>query len=153
MSRCDNVPESGWYPCFNKSQVGGEHSSSAVESPAPRSRSGVDPGSSVYVASAPGVAGPWKRELNNAPLSINFTGSWANGASNPAPFFMDDGSVRLYFTSEPCPPGSGNMAPACIGLAIAPSWNGACPAVVTRVASRTGVALWHDVIACVSCDP
>jgi len=44
-------------------------------------------------------------------------------AGNPAALMEPDGSVKLYFTSRPCPPNSGAKAPNCIAMATAPSWD------------------------------
>ena len=59
-------------------------------------------------------------------MSINRTGSWADLGylGNPAPFVFPNGTVNLYFTATTCPPGSGNLSPACIAMARADSFAG-----------------------------
>ncbi len=71
--------------------------------------------------------GPWTPFANNSGVSIDFTGSWAvNGANggNPAPFYFPNGTTLLYFTAAPCPSDWGSLAPNCVAVARAESWQG-----------------------------
>ena len=108
----------------------------------------------AYVSVADSPNGPWTRAFNNSFLPVNVTGSWTGGITNPAPFINADGSVLLYFAGSPCPPGWG-LAPNCIGMATAPSWEGpyqvhAAPAPITRPESevRLRFALRFLSVAC-----
>ncbi len=51
-------------------------------------------------------------------------GSWTNGIDNPAPFIFENGTTLLFFRSETCPKNWGALAPACIGVARADTWQG-----------------------------
>ena len=94
------VDPSEFSPCFNKSDV------HPVPPPAMTLSSTVrtapDPGAEVFISSSKaGPNGPWTREFNNGPLTINYdkSGAWPQSATNPSPLELPDGSVRLYFTS------------------------------------------------------
>ena len=121
------VPPAQWSPCWNASEAGPgwtpPTAPRALDATgwsvgAPASTSAPNPGNTAYVTSAPASDGPWTRELDNAGVPINFTGSWTDAlAGNPAPLVMPDGSVNLYFTATPCPPNSGAKASNCIAVA------------------------------------
>ena len=51
-------------------------------------------------------------------------GSWTNGIDNPTPFIFENGTTLLFFRSETCPKNWGALAPACIGVARADTWQG-----------------------------
>ena len=93
-------------------------------------------GDAFFIATAKNLSGPW-----NTSAGINATVNqpphapadyWATHKSNPAPFIFENGSALLFFSSQNCPPGwPGALAPACIGMATAPSWRGPFTAVGT----------------------
>jgi hypothetical protein len=93
-------------------------------------------GDTFYVATAPTLKGPWNTS-NTSFVSVNQppnAGSkfWAIHKSNPAPFIFPNGTALVYFSSQNCPLGwPGALAPACIGVAVAPSWRGPYTAVGT----------------------
>ena len=126
-----------WQPCYNASSLGGE---GEVPSPAPAPRAS---GSEIYVRTAPSLAGPWAPFANNSPLVFTFNGSFAravNGA-NPAPFFFANGTVLMYFSANPCPPGWGQASPGnnCIFVARGEHWGGpfaALPLPITHPESE-----------------
>jgi hypothetical protein len=134
------VPAAKWAPCWNASEAGPGWAPPAK--PAPLDAAGwsvgaaaPNPGNTAYVTAAPTASGPWTRELDNAGVTINFTGSWTAAlAGNPAPLVMPDGSVNLYFTATPCPPNSGAKAPNCI--AVATSTTGSLGPFQMRAAKR-----------------
>ena len=109
------VNSSVWGPCFNKSDVGPGHgpgagaglniskNTASTDDLNWRLQKKTDPGPpahEVFVSASATPHGPWARVNNNAPLSINYTGSWTTTlAGNPAPLELPDGSVNLYFTA------------------------------------------------------
>ena len=118
------VDPSQWAPCYNKSDIAGYTSLSKSTLEKTISLQD-DPGSTCYFTISNTTDGPWVRALNNSGVYINFTGSWTNAlAGNPAPLVLKDGSVNLYFTAVPCPPNSNSLAPNCIAVATATSWEG-----------------------------
>jgi hypothetical protein len=119
------VNSSQWSPCFNKSDVG------AVELAAPKSavlrnNTPLRPGQKVYIANAANPSGPWTRAFQNEALNILYdkSGAWPQSATNPSPLMLQNGSIRLYFTS----PDSKNLCGLtenCIGVAQSDSgWEG-----------------------------
>ena len=94
------------------------------------------PGDTFYVATAPTLRGPWNTsnlsfvDVNQPPAAgPNY---WAVHKSNPSPFIFDNGSALVFFSSQNCPPGwPGAKAPACVGMATAPTWQGPYTAVGT----------------------
>ena len=90
----------------------------------PRQRGGTldylsDP---IFVSSAPSPRGPWEVPGRRVELS-GPADSWVRRVSNPGPFIFPNGTVLLYTSADPCPPGWGR-APTCIALFRAPSWEG-----------------------------
>eukprot|EP00729_Bicosta_minor_P013611 gene13611-5380_t len=122
------VNASVFSPCFNKSEVGAvDLAAAAAAASAAASWGGhaeaatvasTDAGQEVYISSAATPSGPWKREFNNGNLDIRFdpNGAWPQGATNPSPLMLPNGSIRLYFTDgdekNPC-----GLVSNCIGVA------------------------------------
>jgi len=120
-------------PCFNQSAVGArvdvvagaateiEDNLRAVPPVSP-----VSPGNEVFISYAATPSGPWTRAQANKPLRIEFDagGAWPQGATNPSPLQMPDGSVNMYFTNadeeNPC-----GLVSNCIGVATSTNgWEG-----------------------------
>jgi len=125
------VNASVFSPCFNKSEVGAfdlvaAAGSSADDSSKLDSRLALPPDEFVYISSAASPSGPWTRAFDNKPLNIQYdkAGAWPQGATNPSPLMLPNGSIRLYFTSpdkeNPC-----GLVDNCIGVAQSDTgWEG-----------------------------
>jgi hypothetical protein len=160
---------SEWEPCYNASEASaaqpsiavpsaaqpGVALSSAALSAAVRGRSGhgghsdrdgVADANSVYVRTAPSLLGPWTPLGGENDTAVPFVfpaGGWSTAVNggNPAPFFLQNGTVLMYYSANPCPPGWGNISPGnnCIGVAVGTSWRGpftATPLPVTHPESE-----------------
>ena len=162
------VDPSKWSPCFNKSEAvpaaagawpheayeAAASQQGGVEDPrgmlSRRSRLGGNPGDECFFHTADAWDGPWTRNDNNAPVSINCTGSWTADClvGNPAPFVFANGTVNLYFTATTCPPGSGNLAPPCIAMARADNFSGpytiATPSRPITYPESEDPSVWRD---------
>jgi hypothetical protein len=143
---------SEWQPCYNASELPVPLAPLPPPPPPPLPaplRAGAS-GSQIYVRTAPSLAGPWTPYAGNSPLNFSFAGSFAtavNGA-NPAPFFFPNGTVLVYFSANPCPPGWGQKVPGnnCIFVARGESWAGpfaALPLPVTHPESEDA-HVWQD---------
>lgn len=65
---------------------------------------------------------PW---ANNSGLTVNTSSApWISSVSNPAPYIFPNGTTLLFHSAAHCPPNWGALAPECIGLARADSWEG-----------------------------
>ena len=130
-------PPNDWYPCYNSSEISDTYipSSSGKETTTPStfttpsSLANKIGGYQFYVRSSSSFSGPWTPLNNNTPLTVDYSNSWlANGNSggNPAPYFFENGTVLLYISGNPCPPGWGNISPGnnCIGVLRADTWQG-----------------------------
>ena len=142
---------SEWQPCFNASEASTEFAAAAAAAavPAPArassARSGGGDANSVYVRTAPTLEGPWT-SLDGNDTAVPFIfppggGATAVNGGNPAPFFFDNGTVLMFFSANPCPPGWGNISPGnnCIWVARGESWRGpftALPLPVTHPESE-----------------
>jgi hypothetical protein len=136
---------SEWQPCYNASEANSARPSAASRGSTvagPRVRDSDRDGYSVYVRSAPALAGPWTE--NGTPIEFVFPpGGWSTSVNggNPAPFFFENGTVLMYYSANPCPPNWGNISPGnnCIGVARGDSWRGpftALPLPVTHPESE-----------------
>lgn len=117
------VDKASWSPCYDSASaalpgaaVPGGDSNAYV-------RSGGDGG--AFIHTAPSLDGPWTPWRNSTSVDVSFPpGSWTSSIDNPAPYIFENGTTLLFFRSETCPEGWGNLAPACIGVARAPTWQG-----------------------------
>ena len=136
-----------WVPCFNESVAAPFEVVYSAEKSAGAAAADDCGSNCVYVRSAPALAGPWTAlggNATDAPVPFIFPpGGWATAVNggNPAPYFFSNGSVLMYFSANPCPPGWGNISPGnnCIGVARGESWAGpftALPLPVTHPESE-----------------
>ena len=126
------VDKSTWAPCYSSSEDTAAFAAAALAAaPEPRAP-GARGGSGVFVERAPTLAGPWTSFNNNTGVVVNFpSDSWAQSITNPAPFIFENGTTLLYYRADACPKGWG-LAPACIGVAIADSWEGPYTSLFTE---------------------
>jgi hypothetical protein len=118
------VAPSTWSPCYNSSENTPAFASFFDASPPPLPF-GSGESDHTYVEQALTLAGPWTSFANNSGLVINYpAGSWATSSTNPAPFIFENGTTLLFYRADQCPKTWGALAPACIGVAIADSWEG-----------------------------
>jgi hypothetical protein len=112
-----------WAPCYTNSTDASAESNGNDILQVPTSKAGQG---QAFIQVSDSLEGPWTPFNNNTGITVDFApGYWTNSiAGNPSPFIFDNGTVLLYFTGETCPNGWGNLAPACIGLARADSWEG-----------------------------
>lgn len=118
-----------WSPCYVAPSASADadtsgtqrrqRSHSRVAFVPPSSPGGVEV-NTTFVQTSPALAGPWTEWGS---VSVNLTGSWASGTSNPAPLILSNGTTLLYHSAQTCPPGWG-LAPSCIGLARGATWQG-----------------------------
>jgi len=119
------ISNSSWGPCYNSSQSGvGAVPASARDSNAITSL--ASPGQKqAFVQTSDSLLGPWVAWNDNTGVTVSFPpGSWTNSIDNPAPFIFENGTTLLFFRSETCPKGWGALAPACLGVARADTWQG-----------------------------
>ena len=125
------VSPSTWSPCYNPAEDAPAFAAAALAAaaapraplPGARARAGED--DTTYVERAPTLAGPWTPFNNNLGLDVVYPpGSWATSMTNPAAFIFPNGTTLLYYRADQCPETWGALAPACIGVAIADSWQG-----------------------------
>lgn len=119
--------EADWSPCVIPNSSAHEPQPAPPMTPC-RGRVG-----NLAIRSSKKLLGPWS-PLSSDPCSVNgganvtFTQPWsAFIAGNPAPYIFDNGTVLLYFSAQPCPPGwdDGNKhATTCINVARADNWRG-----------------------------
>lgn len=106
----------------NCSANGGSESTCRKTYPPPTSPPG-DGRAFVTYAYSNSLYGPWTR---HGSAIITPAGGWELWLSNPAPWVRADGSVLLAYRSwGPSPPGSAVPLTEYIGVAAAPSWQGA----------------------------
>lgn len=122
------VNASVFSPCFSKTQVGTEVDVSveAASLDDMDNLRNLTASNEVFISYSSTPNGPWTRARGNKPLPIEFdaAGSWPQGATNPSPLEMPDGSVHLYFTNadndHPC-----GLVSNCIGVAVSKNgWEG-----------------------------
>ena len=117
-----SVDRSTWFPCYNSSDSAGSMPYAREGALAEDAEPG---GQEAFVERAPSLAGPWTPFNNNTGVAVHFPAdSWTTLVDNPAPFIFPNGTTLLYFKGKPCPAGWGALAPMCIGVARAPSWQG-----------------------------
>jgi hypothetical protein len=117
------VARDTWYPCYNSSDAaGGGAAPAAAAAGALQTEPG---GRQVFVERSRSLAGPWTAYNNNTGAPVHFPpDSWTQLIDNPAPFIFENGTTLLYFKGKPCPAGWGALAPMCIGVARADTWQG-----------------------------
>lgn len=114
-----------WGPCYNSSESGVEGGLSLPPTTPEISTLGVPGQRQAFVQTSSSLVGPWTPWNNNTGVTVNFpNNSWTRSIDNPAPFIFPNGTTLLFFRSETCPPNWGALAPACIGVARADSWDG-----------------------------
>ena len=115
-----------WAPCYNSSEAVEGFSSVSTDDDVRFTPLRAPPGQKqAFVQTAPSLAGPWTPWNNNTGVFVTFPpGSWTNGIDNPSPFIFENGTTLLFFRSETCPKNWGALAPACIGVARADTWQG-----------------------------
>ena len=134
------VDKRTWAPCYNSSEdepdfAAAARKAAAGVSAAPRAPS-VGSGDGIYVERAQTLAGPWASFANNTGLVVNFpANSWAHSLTNPAPFIFENGTTLMYYRADACPEGWG-LAPACIGVAVADTWQGPYTSLGTQPITR-----------------
>lgn len=114
------VDPSQWAPCYEAEGVPAKMPETVL-GPAE-----AQPGQrEAFIQFSRSITGPYVAFNNNTGIYVNWTGSWTSSiAGNPAPFIFPNGTVLLYFTATPCPPGSGALVPNCIAVARAERWDG-----------------------------
>ena len=126
------VNPSTWRPCYNSSESGTAEGAAAAAAataaapPALHLSAPPSPGQrQAFVQTAPSLLGPWTPWNNNTGVTVSYPpGSWTTSIDNPAPYIFPNGTTLLFFRSETCPQGWGALAPACIGVARADTWQG-----------------------------
>jgi hypothetical protein len=129
------VAPSTWSPCYNPAEDAPAFAAAALAAAAPPRAPLPGSGESdrTYVERAPTLAGPWTHFNNNTGVVINYpAGSWATSMTNPAAFIFENGTTLLYYRADQCPKTWGALAPACIGVAIADSWQGPYTSLFTE---------------------
>lgn len=96
----------------------------------------------IGLAWADSVHGPWHRP--DKPLLDPRPGHWdAIATTNPAPWILDDGSVKMVYKTRTVAHG-----PRLLGLAEAPAWEGPYRAVLEQPlfpgVDLEDACLWHD---------
>jgi hypothetical protein len=96
----------------------------------------------IGLAWADSVHGPWHRP--DKPLLEPRLGHWdAIATTNPAPWILPDGSVRMVYKSR-----SRTHGPRLLGLAGAPSWEGPYASLMDEPlfpgVDLEDACLWHD---------
>jgi hypothetical protein len=138
-----SVDPSTWAPCYNSSE--GAHPPAL---PAPAAGGVLEPGGrQAFVERAPTLAGPWTPFNNNTGVAVDLTDSWSTLVDNPAPFIFPNGTTLLYFKGKPCPPNWGALAPMCIGVARAATWQGPFTALFSQPITKPegeDPAVWRD---------
>lgn len=125
-------------PCYNSSQSSVDGTFPDVHiretDAAVPPRSTLAPGQrQAFVEVADSVLGPWTSFNNNTGVTVSFPpGSWTNSIDNPAPYIFENGTTLLFFRSETCPKNWGALAPACIGVARADTWQGPYTSLFTE---------------------
>ena len=123
-----SVSRDSWFPCYNSSDS--QHRPPRAAAPAGAFEPG---GRQAFVERAPTLEGPWTSFNNNTGVQVNFPAdSWTQLVDNPAPFIFPNGTTLLYFKGKPCPPSWGALAPMCIGVARAPTWQGPYTALFSQ---------------------
>jgi hypothetical protein len=118
-----------WQPCYNASEALLSFAAVPARATARAPVRGSD-ANSVYVRTAPSLEGPWTSlDGNDSAIPFVFPADgWSSSVNggNPAPFFFENGTVLMYYSANPCPPGWGNASPGnnCIGVAVGTSWRG-----------------------------
>jgi hypothetical protein len=119
------ISNSSWGPCYNSSQSGDGSSVSFSPADAEPLSLGIPGQKQAFVQTSSSLLGPWTPFNNDTGISVTFPpGSWTSGIDNPAPFIFENGTTLLFFRSETCPKNWGALAPACIGVARADTWQG-----------------------------
>lgn len=151
-----SISPSGWAPCYDSNQTTPEAAAAAVagkpvEVAVPGSyRSAPPPPGQrqAFVQTSSSLLGPWTAWNNDTGVYVTFPpGSWCSSIDNPAPFIFENGTTLLYFRSETCPAGWGALAPACIGVARADTWQGPYESLfVNPITHPEGEdpAVWRD---------
>ena len=122
------VPKSTWAPCYNSSEdtpaFAAAAAAAAAAAPDEPLGAGALANDGVFVERSMSLEGPWTSFANNTGLVVNYPAdSWTHGITNPALYIFENGTTLLYYRADDCPKGWG-LAPACIGVAIADSWQG-----------------------------
>jgi hypothetical protein len=125
-----SVARDTWWPCYNSSEGG--VAPALQEQPA--GAAPAEPGGrQAFVERAPSLAGPWTPFNDNTGVVVNFPAdSWTTLVDNPAPYIFENGTTLLFFKGKPCPPGWGNLAPMCLGVARADTWQGPYTALFSQ---------------------
>ena len=126
------IDKKTWAPCYNSSESGagaGPAAAAAALAEAearPFAPLRAAPGQrQAFIQRATSLAGPWTAWNNNTGVTVSWpANSWAHGIDNPSPFIFENGTTLLFFRAETCPKGWGALAPACIGVARADTWQG-----------------------------
>lgn len=129
------VAPSTWSPCYNGSEDTADFAAAALAATAPLSSPlpGAGEGDSTFVERAATLEGPWTSFNNNSGVEVIYpAGSWATSMTNPAAFIFPNGTTLLYYRADQCPKTWGALAPACIGVAIADSWEGPYTSLFTE---------------------
>ena len=123
-----------WRPCYNSSESGTAAGAAAAAAAALDGAASALQHTSAppptgqrqaFVQTASSLLGPWTAWNNNTGVFVTFPAvSWTRSIDNPAPYIFENGTTLLFFRSETCPQGWGNLAPACIGVARADTWQG-----------------------------
>ena len=131
-----SVDRSTWAPCYNSSEGGGAAAAAAAPAAAalPAAWAAAGPGGrQAFVERAPSLEGPWTPFNDNTGVVVNFPAdSWTTLVDNPAPYIFENGTTLLFFKGKPCPPGWGNLAPMCLGVARADTWQGPYTALFSQ---------------------
>ena len=126
-----SIDPKSWGPCYNSSQSGTEEGEAAAAAAAAAAGAAgptslASPGQrQAFVQTSDSLLGPWTPWNNNTGVTVNFPpGSWTTSIDNPAPYIFENGTTLLFFRSETCPKDWGALAPACLGVARADTWQG-----------------------------
>lgn len=140
-----------WSPCYNSTESGtaeGAAAAAVAAAAAPSALAFPVGQRQAFVQTSDSLLGPWTAWNNNTGVSVSFPpGSWTQGIDNPAPFIFENGTTLLFFRSETCPKGWGALAPACIGVARADTWQGPYVSLFTEPITHPegeDPAVWQD---------
>ena len=119
------ISNTTWGPCYNSSESGSDGASLISALPSSLTSLAAPGQKQAFVQVSDSLLGPWVPFNDNTGVTVSYPpGSWTTSIDNPAPFIFDNGTTLLFFRSETCPKNWGALAPACIGVARADSWQG-----------------------------
>jgi hypothetical protein len=113
---CKGVPTTGKY-CGGAACTHDAKEKYCTQRPA-------DPGSQVYVSTAPSSSGPWKRGLKNMPLLVKYNADrtvWPQSATNPSALVSNGSNCNNSLLNQICTITNFRLSLSALGSA--PPWS------------------------------